>query len=237
MGNVAIKARAPSRIGIGGGGSDLPSFFEQNGGAVLNVAINLFSYTKITKNGVKATRVISHDWGIEREFDDLELEFDLAKKDNLDIVKAAMAASGLDPKGGYELTIHSMSPKNSGLAGSSALVAGDRFTYFITPGTTDTGTGTTTAVYFDPYIFPSPTTGSTTGIAYFMESSGLVNIRIYNEIGKLVDSRQESVAAGSNGVTINVNDLAPGVYFCLLKMSYDDGTVKKYSKIKFAVIH
>ena len=122
MGNVAIKARAPSRIGIGGGGSDLPSFFEQNGGAVLNVAINLFSYTKITKNGVKATRVISHDWGIEREFDDLELEFDLAKKDNLDIVKAAMAASGLDPKGGYELTIHSMSPKNSGLAGSSALV-------------------------------------------------------------------------------------------------------------------
>lgn len=119
---LAIKARAPSRIGIGGGGSDLPAFFEQHGGAVLNVAINMFSYTKLLEAGGAATRVISHDWGIERSFDNLDFELDLEKKDNMDIVKAAMAASGLSPKGGYELTIHSMSPKNSGLAGSSALV-------------------------------------------------------------------------------------------------------------------
>jgi D-glycero-alpha-D-manno-heptose-7-phosphate kinase len=50
MDNVAIKARAPSRIGIGGGGSDLPSFFERHGGAVLNVAINLFSPPKATSS-------------------------------------------------------------------------------------------------------------------------------------------------------------------------------------------
>ncbi len=122
MKNLYIKARAPSRIGLGGGGSDIPSFFEENGGAVLNVAINLYSYTKMSKNGNSGTKIISHDWEISREISDLALEFGSNAKDNVDIVKAAMAECALDPKDGYELLIHSMAPKNSGLAGSSALV-------------------------------------------------------------------------------------------------------------------
>jgi len=121
MDQPAIKARAPSRIGIGGGGSDLPSFFERHGGAVLNVAINLYSYTKMTKNGGKSTRIVSHDWGIEREITDTKLEFAANTTDNVDVVKAAMQEAGLPPKDGYSLLIHSMAPKNSGLAGSSAL--------------------------------------------------------------------------------------------------------------------
>lgn len=123
MEKVAIKARAPSRIGIGGGGSDLPSFFEKEGGAVLNSAINLYSYTKLVKAARPGkAKIISHDWGIERDITDLALEFDSNRKDNVDIVKAAMQASGLSPKDGYELVIHSMTPRNSGLAGSSSLV-------------------------------------------------------------------------------------------------------------------
>jgi len=119
---IVVKARAPSRIGIGGGGSDLPSFFEQHGGAVLNVAINLYSYTKLVKNGGKSTHIVSHDWEIERDIEDLKLEFGMNKKDNVDMVRAAMAAAEVSPKDGYDLVIHSMSPKNSGLAGSSALI-------------------------------------------------------------------------------------------------------------------
>ncbi len=123
MDKITVKSRAPSRIGIGGGGSDLPSFFEKEGGAVLNVAINLYSYTKLTKNGHNGnTKIISHDWGIERVIDELGLEFDTNKKENVDIVKAAMKSASLSPKDGYDLVIHSMSPKNSGLAGSSALI-------------------------------------------------------------------------------------------------------------------
>src|SRR3989338_4823973 len=123
MGSIVIKSRAPSRIGIGGGGSDLPSFFESNGGAVLNVALNLFSYTKMSKNGTGMSRVVSHDWEVDRQFDDLKLEFDSNKKENIDMVKAVMEVSGLSPKDGYDLVIHSTSPKNAGLAGSSALNA------------------------------------------------------------------------------------------------------------------
>lgn len=123
MESTIIKARAPSRIGIGGGGTDLPAFFERHGGAVLNVAINLFSYTKMAKIAGKKTRIISHDWGVEREISDLALEFDGNKADNVDVVKASMAEAGLSPLDGHEITIHSTSPRNSGLAGSSALVA------------------------------------------------------------------------------------------------------------------
>lgn len=122
MKTLYIKARAPSRIGIGGGGSDLPAFFERYGGAALNAAIDLYSYTKIHTNSNNATKIISHDWEVIREIKNTELEFDLNKKDNVDIVKAVMKECGLDPLEGYEILIHSMAPKNSGLAGSSALL-------------------------------------------------------------------------------------------------------------------
>jgi D-glycero-alpha-D-manno-heptose-7-phosphate kinase len=118
---IVIKARAPSRIGIGGGGSDIPAFFEQYGGAVLNVAIDLYSYTKMIKTDNKNTKIISHDWGIERTITDTKLEPENTTT-NVDMVKATMEAVGLSPTEGYSLLIHSMAPKNSGLAGSSALM-------------------------------------------------------------------------------------------------------------------
>ena len=119
---IIIKSRAPSRIGIGGGGSDLPSFFNEHGGAVLNVGINLYSYTTFAKNGKKSTQVISHDWDIDRDIDDLTLEFGKNSDTNVDIVKAVMEYAKVNPKDGYRLIVHSAAPKNSGLAGSSALV-------------------------------------------------------------------------------------------------------------------
>ena len=122
MKSLHIKARAPSRIGIGGGGSDLPAFFEEHNGAVLNVAIDLYSYTKMSRSKEGHTRIVSHDWEMTRDITELALEFSGNKKTNVDIVKAAMAECELDPKDGYELLIHSMAPKNSGLAGSSALM-------------------------------------------------------------------------------------------------------------------
>ena len=113
-------------------------------------------------------------------------------------------------------------------SGTSALVIADRYTYFSTPGN---------GTYFDPYIFPSPTTGSTASLAYFMPASGTVKIRVYNETGNLVDELQESESAGAQASVISVGNLSPGVYICLLNMNYDNGDTKKYSKIKFVVIH
>ncbi len=113
---------------------------------------------------------------------------------------------------------------------SSPIVLADQFTFFVTPA----GGGSSDC---DPYIFPSPTTGSTAGLAYCMTGSGVANIRVYNEVGYLVYSANERKPAGPQGSTINVAKMAPGVYFCLLNAKYDDGTTVKHAKIKFAVTH
>ena len=117
------------------------------------------------------------------------------------------------------------------LSGSSAITPADQYTYFLTP-TSGGAVGP-----FDPFVFPSPTTGGTAGLAFYMASSGHMKARIYNEIGNLVDTLDETKSAGAQGSSISVGKFAPGVYLCLVNVNYDDGTVKKYSKIKFAVIH
>jgi D-glycero-alpha-D-manno-heptose-7-phosphate kinase len=120
---MTTKGRSCTRIGLAGGGSDIPEFFKENGGAVLNVGINIYSYTSMEPLfGCKYTEVISHDWGFSRKITNLDLEFNTNKKNNVDVVKAVMKHCGLNPKDGYRFIISSAAAKNSGLAGSSALL-------------------------------------------------------------------------------------------------------------------
>jgi len=88
----------------------------------------------------------------------------------------------------------------------------------------------------DPYLFPSPAVGSTAHVAYCMAESGLVKIRVYNEIGELVDALEESKSVGPQNSSINVGKFAPGVYFYLLSLHYDTGNTEKHAKQKFVVL-
>ena len=49
---VYVRARAPVRISFGGGGSDLTHYFIENGGAVINSAVSIYSHAtmKISKD-------------------------------------------------------------------------------------------------------------------------------------------------------------------------------------------
>ena len=44
---MIVKSRAPMRMGIAGGGTDVPSYSDLHGGAVVNAAINVFAYCEI----------------------------------------------------------------------------------------------------------------------------------------------------------------------------------------------
>lgn len=56
-----LIVRSPVRISFGGGGTDLPSYFEQFGGAVLSAAINKYFYTILGKRSDGRVQVISSD--------------------------------------------------------------------------------------------------------------------------------------------------------------------------------
>jgi D-glycero-alpha-D-manno-heptose-7-phosphate kinase len=56
-----LITRSPVRISFGGGGTDLPAYFEQFGGAVLSTAINKYFYTVLRKRGDGKIQVISSD--------------------------------------------------------------------------------------------------------------------------------------------------------------------------------
>lgn len=56
-----LIVRSPVRISFGGGGTDLPSYYEQFGGAVLSTAINKYFYTILGKRVDGRVQIISSD--------------------------------------------------------------------------------------------------------------------------------------------------------------------------------
>ena len=56
-----LIVRSPVRISFGGGGSDLPSYYERFGGAVLSAAINKHFYTVLERRSDGKIQIISAD--------------------------------------------------------------------------------------------------------------------------------------------------------------------------------
>jgi D-glycero-alpha-D-manno-heptose-7-phosphate kinase len=56
-----LIVRSPVRISFGGGGTDLPAYYEQFGGAVLSAAINKYFYTILGKRSDGRIQIISSD--------------------------------------------------------------------------------------------------------------------------------------------------------------------------------
>jgi D-glycero-alpha-D-manno-heptose-7-phosphate kinase len=56
-----LIVRSPVRISFGGGGTDLPAYYEEHSGAVLSTAINKYFYTVLGKRTDGRVQVISSD--------------------------------------------------------------------------------------------------------------------------------------------------------------------------------
>src|SRR5262250_1241573 len=56
-----LIVRSPVRISFAGGGTDLPSYYERFGGAVLNAAINKYFYTILGSRSDRSIQIISSD--------------------------------------------------------------------------------------------------------------------------------------------------------------------------------
>jgi D-glycero-alpha-D-manno-heptose-7-phosphate kinase len=81
-----LIGRSPVRISFGGGGTDLPAYYQRFGGAVLSVSINKYFYTTLGTRSDGRIQVISSDLRVFETWEDIsnkpirgsELEIPLA---------------------------------------------------------------------------------------------------------------------------------------------------------------
>lgn len=118
MNNELIRARAPLRLGIAGGGTDVAPYSTERGGAVLNTTIDKFAYCTIRPTLNNRVTVKSLDYGLVEEWP-LE-ERPLKYGGNFDLIKAV--TNHFDVKSGFDMFVHSDAPPGSGLGGSSTVI-------------------------------------------------------------------------------------------------------------------
>jgi D-glycero-alpha-D-manno-heptose-7-phosphate kinase len=112
-----LIGRSPVRISFGGGGTDLPSYYERFGGAVLSTAINKYFYTVLGNRGDGRIQVISSDLRLFGNWSDLAAL--PAHDSGLEIPLAVLKDLGADLAA--DLFLASEIPPGTGL-GSSASV-------------------------------------------------------------------------------------------------------------------
>lgn len=116
---IYARARAPVRISFGGGGSDLTHFFADEGGAVINTTISLYSHATLRKRDDE--QIIIHSRDLNATLHAADLQSALTQKGNFGLILAILKA--IHPDFGFELYLHSDFPMNSGLGGSAVVSA------------------------------------------------------------------------------------------------------------------
>ena len=114
---MIIRAKAPLRISFGGGGTDVPPYPSQHGGAVLSATINRYAYVSVVPCADRVLAVQSLDYDLAARYD---LSAGLRYDGELDLVKAAVRRMGVGQ--GMHLFLHNDAPPGSGLGSSSAIV-------------------------------------------------------------------------------------------------------------------
>ncbi|PSK94492.1 dehydrogenase [Taibaiella chishuiensis] len=119
---MIIRSKAPLRIGLAGGGTDVSPYSDLYGGAILNVTISLYAHATIEP--LTEPRIIIH--AVDRnELQEYDLADTLPIDGNLDLAKGiynrVVRNYGNTPSG-FKLTTQVDAPAGSGLGTSSTLV-------------------------------------------------------------------------------------------------------------------
>lgn len=107
-----VITKTPFRISLCGGGSDLPAFYEKNGGCVISTTINKYMYITSHPSFDKKTTVLKYS--------------ETETVHNLDDIKHNMFRECLkqEKMEGYEITSIADVPQGTGLGSSSSFAVG-----------------------------------------------------------------------------------------------------------------
>jgi D-glycero-alpha-D-manno-heptose-7-phosphate kinase len=120
---VIIRSRAPLRLGLAGGGTDVSPYCDEFGGAILNATIGHYAYASIEPLQTGVVQFASCDQNRVAEYNSSEI---LQPDGNLDLLKYAHNHAVRRFNAGQPLSLRLTTrvdvPSGSGLGGSSTLV-------------------------------------------------------------------------------------------------------------------
>jgi len=120
---MIVRSRAPLRLGLSGGGTDLSPYCDVHGGCVLNATINLYAYATITILNEPEIRFIATD---QQHEETLSINDPVVPRGTLDLHKFVYNYMINNFNDGHplamELSTFCDAPSGSGLGSSSTLV-------------------------------------------------------------------------------------------------------------------
>jgi D-glycero-alpha-D-manno-heptose-7-phosphate kinase len=114
--DAMLIARAPLRISLAGGGTDLPAYYERHGGLVVSTTIDKYVYVYASPNGSEPAQITSADYQIfyrHRQGVPMNWDGDLA------LPRAVLHEFGVERA--LSLFLASEVPPGTGLGSSSAI--------------------------------------------------------------------------------------------------------------------
>src|SRR6185437_7844953 len=111
-----LIARAPLRISLAGGGTDLPAYYERYGGVVVSSTIDKFVYVHVMPNGAGNAQITSADY---QTFYRHHCGTPMSWDGDLALPRAVLHEFGVEH--GLALFVASEVPPGTGLGSSSAV--------------------------------------------------------------------------------------------------------------------
>lgn len=117
-----VRSKAPLRLGLAGGGSDVSPYSDLYGGLVLNATINLYTYTTIEETNDRLITIDSYDAGCHKSYPLTEkLEVDGEASLIKGVYNRIMRDYHLQLVG-FKIMTYNDAPAGSGLGTSSTMV-------------------------------------------------------------------------------------------------------------------
>ncbi len=119
---MIIRSKAPLRLGLAGGGSDVSPYSDIYGGLILNATINLYAYTTIEEIEDKKIEIRGYDSNCFKSYPLTgEMEIDGEASLIKGVYNRVVKDFGGVPKG-FRITTYNDAPAGSGLGTSSTMV-------------------------------------------------------------------------------------------------------------------
>jgi len=119
---MIIRSKAPLRLGLAGGGSDVSPYSDLYGGLILNATINLYAYCTIEETDDNQISISSFDCDV---FEQHQVTSELTIDGKASLIKGVYNRVMRDfhlPTFGFHITTYNDAPAGSGLGTSSTMV-------------------------------------------------------------------------------------------------------------------